>query len=71
MPTMEVHMFREAYSRTKDAETIEIQLISKTARSIPQLQNYDNKGVFSIPVDEAEEVFLLIEEAGVDLQVLG
>jgi hypothetical protein len=60
----------EAYACTK-GETVVIQLVSKAARSLPQLQNFDDNGVVVIPDDRAGEVFTLIEEAGVDLQVLG
>jgi hypothetical protein len=60
----------EAYAVTRGA-TVVIQLVSKAARSLPQLQNFDANGVVVIPDDQAEEVFTLIEEAGVDLQVLG
>lgn len=60
----------EAYAVTRGS-TIVIQLVSKAARNIPQLQNFAANGVVVIPDDQAEEVFTLIEEAGVDLQVLG
>jgi hypothetical protein len=64
-------MFAEAYAIKTDRETVVVQLVSRAARSIPQLQQYDDKGVFTIPADQAEEVFTLIIDAGVDLQVLG
>jgi hypothetical protein len=71
MIDMEVYMFpAEAYAVTRGA-TVVIQLVSKAARSIPELQHYDDNGAVVIPDDQAEEVFTLIEEAGVDLQVLG
>jgi hypothetical protein len=71
MIDMEVYMFpAEAYAVTRGA-TVVIQLVSKAARNIPELQNYDDKGVVVIPVEEAEPTFTLMEKAGVDLCVLG
>jgi hypothetical protein len=71
MINTEVYMFpAEAYAVTRGS-TIVIQLVSKAARSIPELQNYDDNGVVVIPVEEAEPTFTLMEKAGVGLSVLG
>jgi hypothetical protein len=67
---MEVHLlFAEAYAVTR-GETLVLQLVSLASRSLPQLPS-DTDGNLSVPMAKAEEVFVIFDEAGIDLKVLG
>jgi hypothetical protein len=61
--------FAEAYA-VQQGEAFVLQLVSQAARSIPQLTP-DSDGLVRVPIDQAEEVFAIFDEAGVDLRVLG